>query len=340
MSDLPRSSDPDPSLGGQAVDQGARANSQTDDVVQSEEDVVENLRRQLQDLEGTGAAERKAREEAERRASDAERARQDAERRANDATQQARQASQQSERSVAESQLDAVKNALASQSTQLKSMSTAKAAALQEGNFDKAAELDADMAIMGGEIAQLRAGQAELERRVKEPAPDAGRQPQQQQSEYETRENFIRGQPPKIQQWLRGPNGDRYFSDRAFQQKVASAADYAAKVKNLAVDSQDYIDFIETDLGLRQAADQTPTPTPTPSNGQGRVADNGARMTTAPAGGSTGGAIRANADGSTTVYLTPAEKEQARRDGISESDWARHKRDLINENLIGPGARR
>jgi hypothetical protein len=49
--------------------------------------------------------------------------------------------------------------------------------------------------------------------------------------------------------------------------------------------------------------------------------------------------VRRNPNGTIDVYLTREEKEQARRDGVSEAEWAKNKRDLINEGLIGPGAR-
>lgn len=338
MSDRPR--EPDPALGGSAVDQAARQQTiivETEAPPPAEEDVVETLRRQLEQLEGSQAEKDKALADERRARSDAERGRQDAENRARQADQHARQASQDSQRNTAEAQLDSVKNALAAHESKMTALEGDYATASSEGDFAKSAKVQREMAVLGGRIAQLESGRDALEQRIKEPPVDTGRQAQQQPTEQEGREAFIRGQPPKVQDWLRSQNGERYFNDRAFQQKVAAAASFAQNVKNIAPDSQDYINYIEEQVGLREAAAPPPAQN-TPAPAAGRNAED-RRMTTAPAGGSTGGAVRSNADGSTTVYLTSGEKEVARREGLTDAEYARHKRDLLNEGLIGPGAR-
>ncbi len=101
---------------------------------------------------------------------------------------------------------------------------------------------------------------------------------------------------------------------------------------------------MEEQVGLRQPAadDQQPPRRDdrAPSApGQGRTADAGQRMTAAPAGGANDGSVRRLANGQIEVYLTREEKEQAARMGVPEADWAKHKRDLIAEGQIGPGAR-
>ncbi len=63
-------------------------------------------------------------------------------------------------------------------------------------------------------------------------------------------------------------------------------------------------------------------------------------MTTAPAGGSSDGSIRRNPNGTIDVYLTREEKEMAARMEVSEADWAKNKRTLIENGEIGPAARR
>lgn len=335
MSDRPR--EPDPALGGSAVDQAARQQTiivETDPVVPDEEDVVETLKRQLEQLEGSNAEDKKGRETAERARQDAERRASDAEARARQADQHARQASQDSQRSTAEAQLDSVKNALAAHESKMTALEGDYAAASAEGDFAKSAKVQREMAVLGGRIAQLESGRDALEIRIKEPPADTARQADQQPSDQDRKESFIRGQPPRVQDWLRSDKGARYFSDNEFQRKVAAAASFAQSVKGISIDTQDYIDYIEEQVGLRQAAPPAQQQQPP----AGRNAED-RRMTTAPAGGSTGGAVRSNADGSTTIYLTPDEKATARREGMTDVEYARHKRDLINEGLIGPGAR-
>ncbi len=72
------------------------------------------------------------------------------------------------------------------------------------------------------------------------------------------RERYIRGQPKNIQDWLRSENGKRYFTDMDFQRRVSIAARDAQIVKGIAIDSPDYIPYIEEQAGLRQAAHQVP----------------------------------------------------------------------------------
>lgn len=333
MSDIPR--EPDPSLGGNPVDQGAR----TEDIaIQTEDDVIETLRAQLEDLRGSVAEKDKAVEEERRRAAEADRQRRDAEARAQQAATEARQTQHVSERATATAQLDAVKNALESQQSSLTGLKAAYAAAMAEGDFAKGADIQAEMATTGARIVQLELGRDELDKRIKT-APEET--PQAPQSDYERKEAYIRTMPSKVQDWLRGANGERYFNDRGFQQKVAAAASYAQNVKSIDPNSDRYIEFIETEVGLRQAAAESPTAAqPGGAPARGRDPDDARRMTAAPAGGSTAGSVRSNADGSTSVYLTPDEKDMARRMGVSESDWAREKAAAIRANQIGPNARR
>jgi hypothetical protein len=347
MSDAARV--PDPSLGGAAVDQSARAaEALTVEIVPSADDVVESLRSQMKDLDASVADKDAAIERERERAAASDRARAAAERRAADAESRARDAQQAAGRSVDSAQLDSIKNSLATHEGHLKNLAAQKATALAEGDFTKASDLDADMAKVGGRIAQLESGAADLEARVKAPPPaDPGRTTATDQVDTggSEREKFISTQPPRIQDWLRSSKGDRYFTDQAFQDKVAAAASFAQKVKGLSIDSQAYIDYIEEQVGLRTPTEPAPTPTPVrddraPSTpGQGREADAGQRMTTAPAGGATEGSVRRNPNGTIEVYLTADEKSQAARMGVSETDWAKSKAELIREGRIGPGAR-
>ena len=340
MSDNVQVREQDPTLGGAAVDQGARAarGDADDQRVPSSDEVVETLRQQLADLESRDAESQRRIEEEKERAAAADRARAAAEARARDADTARQSAEQAGQRSLDEANLDAVKSALATHEGHLETLAARKAALQAEGNFDEAAKLDAQMAKIGGRIAQLEDGKTELEQRIKNPPErPAAAQP----SMDERREQFIRSQPPRVQDWLRGPNGQRFFTDQPFQERVAAAAKFAQSVKGIPIDSADYITYIEEQVGLRQPSQEPPEQ---PSNGarpapRGREADTDRRMVTAPAGGATGGSVRANADGSTNVYLTRDEKDMAARMGVSEAEYARNKRDLIAEGLIGPGAR-
>ncbi len=333
--------EPDASLGGQAVDQSARAAELSVEIIPTADEVVEDMRRQMDELDKQAKEKEAQLEAANNRASAADRARRDAESRAQNAEVAARQAEQTGQRSAEEARLDAVKNSLVTHQGQMTNLKAQHTNALAEGDFAKASDIQGEMAVIGGRIAQLESGAAELEVRVKTPIPDAGRQVQQQDSGDDRREAFIRQQPPRIQDWLRSDKGARYFTDAEFARKVAAAAGYAQNIRNLSIDSQAYLDYVEEQVGLREPAQTEPVRDDRqPSTpGQGRTADAGQRMTTAPAGGANDGSVRRNANGTIDVYLTRDEKEQAARMGVPEAEWAKNKRDLMQEGLIGPGAR-
>jgi hypothetical protein len=325
-----------------AVDQGTRAAETPEAEVQTEEDVVASLKRQLEELEARDSEKEKALQAERDRAASAERARQAAEARATEATNAAHHATTEGRRSTEQAQFDAIGNALNAQTGKLETLEQQLAAAHGAGDFAAVAKINREMAVIGGHIAQLEAGKAELDARIKNPPADTGRQPQQQPSADEAREQFIQARPPLVQDWLRSAEGSRFFSDQNFQRRAIAAAQYAENNKGIPSYSQDYLDFIRTELGLIQRQQETPTSqtnvTAQPGGRNAEDARQAARMTTAPAGGAVNGSVRTNA-GVTEVYLTREEKEQARRDGIPESEYARHKADLIKEGRIGPGAR-
>lgn len=307
------------------------------------EDVIEGLRKQIEELEGKSDSAAKRAEEEQRLRYDAEVARRQAEERASAAQAEAQRASQESQRSTSQAQLDAVSAALDARMGQLEAMQSALAKANADGEFEAAAKIQGEMTILGGEIATLKGGKATLEERVKTDPQDTGRQQQQQQqtpSPYEQREAFIRQRPPSLQNWLRGPNGDRFFNDRAFQARVIAAANFAEQVRGMSPADDGYVNYIEEQVGLRQPAANRDTGEVQQTSQRGRDADEGRRMTAAPAGGATGGSVRSNPDGSTTVRLTKSEMEIADSIGVSHAEYARQKKALIEENLIGPNARR
>lgn len=339
--------EPDPALGGHAVDQAARAvdPNLTVEVIPTADEVVEDLRAQMAELDKRDKEKDIEIEASRRRASDAERARIEAENRARDADRQAREATANAGRSVEAAQLDAIKNSLSTHQGHMTNLKGQLAAANAEGDFAKAADLQGEMSIVGGRIAQLESGANELEIRVKNPPTDQGRQVDQSQelSPAQRKENYINGQPPRIQDWLRSDKGQRFFTDPDFAAKVGAAASYAQTVKGIAISSQEYIDFVEEQVGLRAPSVADPPPRRddrAPSApGQGRTPDAGQRMTAAPAGGASDGSVRRNAGGTIEVYLTQDERDMAKRMGVSDTDWAKNKRDLMQEGQIGPGAR-
>ena len=330
---------------GPAVDQAARAAqavTDSDITVRSEDDVVEQMRRRIADLEEKAETDRAAAEDARSQAAVERRAREAAEARARSATTEAERTKSASEASVQDSQLTAIDNSIAAHTEQMKSLKSQYAAAFAEGNADKLADLQEQIGRLSAEQVALENGKADLEARKAGRAVGGDTPPTRREGApadpASGREAYIAGQTPIIQNWLRSAEGDRFFTDQAWANRVGAAANYAQQVKGLDPNTQAYVDFVREEIGLKQR--QQPDAAPTNINGAGnpvsRGRDPSERVVTAPAGGATQGTPR---PGSTDVYLTQAEREQARRDGVSEADYAKAKRDLIAEGLIGPNAR-
>lgn len=336
-------SDERQTLNNPPVDQTTRGiQAEDNEPVQTEEDVVEALRRQLADLEERDRV-REAEVAKERRLATEERhRRQQAEHQAREADTRATQATNIGQRTADDARLSEVTVALDARNAQMESLRSAYQAAFAEGAGDKMAEINSKMSILGAQIVSLDAGKAQLEQRQKAAAPA----PAPQQPQQPSRDELMRGMTTLEREWAdRHPE---YFQDRSFQERAADAANYAVNKKHLARDSQEYIDFVNQELGLSESA-PSPPPRQERSNGAavpaGRTADASAapsspperRMVAAPAGGSVQNTSRG--DGEAPVYLTREDKEMARIQGVPEKEWARHKQDLLREGLIGPGAR-
>jgi|SRR5215469_1038252 len=336
-----------------AVDQSVRANQPPPEeiTIETPEDVIEGLRATLRELEERDR-KRDAEIAEERRRRTEERARADAaEAKARQADQRANVEAETGRRSTEDAQLSEIVSSLNARNAEMEALKGQQAAAYADGDGGKMADVQAKMAVLGGEIAQLTAGQKALEARKQ----TREQQPAQPVSvPDDPRDIFIRNQPAIVQDWLR--DHPQYFTDTAFQRRVAAAANYASQVKGIDIGSQEYIDFVNDEVGLteRRQADSQPREQ---SNGRGRDADpdeprdTGAnqrradqahrRLTTAPAGGSVPSAsATTNLSGGDRVVLTAEERAFARSQGIDETEYARHKRDLQREGLIGVNARR
>jgi len=340
-----------------AVDQGTRARegepaggAAQDVIVPTEDDIVEDLKRQLADLEERDRRheEERRRERTElaaerRRASEADARAQNAEARANAEAETGR-------RSVEDAQLESVDNAISARNREMDALKASYTTAFSEGDGSKIADIQAQMAVLGGELAQLRAGKTAIEARKQAREADPGRQAQPQASAQpsieDQQDRWIRTTlPPRQQEWVRD-HRDQFFSDQAFQRRVIRYAQEAQEDFGYDINSQDVIDHINQRLGLSQAPGRTngggngagerPPAQPSSATRQDR------RLTAAPAGGSVagvGGGVSGGGGGANEVWLTREQKRIAAKLGMTEGEYARHYRDGVNEGLIGPGAK-
>jgi hypothetical protein len=324
-----------------AIDQASRsAEPDPQEEVQSEEDYVESMRKQLAELE---AADRRREEEmvSSRRQLAEERARRErAEAAVQAADGRAVQATNLGLRTAEEARLGEITTAVEARRGQMDALKSQYQAAFAEGDGGKMASINADMALVGSQITSLEAGQAQLKRRQDEAA--AAPPQVQQPSADQVRQQMLQGLNSRERDWVNAHQ--EYFDNPSFQRRVQAASNYAQEVRGLSRDSQQYIDLINEELGLtervapppRQESRQQERPANAPA---GREADRGSssdrRMVAAPVGGSVPNVSRG---GEEPVYLSAQEKELARIQGIPEREYAKHKQDLQREGLIGPGA--
>lgn len=341
-------SDDRQTLSPEAVDQFSRANESPEEIVPTQDDVIESMRQQMAEFEERDRRREEEITAANRRAENERTARERAETQAREAEARASRETDAGRYATEDAQLDAITASLTSHQSQMDSLKRAHAAAFSEGDGPKLADIQAEMALLGGKITQLDAGKAQLEARKQARGTE---QPREESSSIRDpmaeREAWISQQPRLVRDWVR--EHPEFFSDPAFHRRAVAAATYATDVEGYSPNSQEYIDFVNEklgfggrqrseDAGARQEQNQPNGRDAGESQRQAQPRSTDRRMFAAPAGGSVQGTSRSS--GQETVYLTKAEKELAASQGVTEAEWAKHKRDLMNEGLIGPGARR
>lgn len=283
-------------------------------------------------------------ESTRRNAHEARAAREEAERRA----EQARQQAWQTDRRAREAAYTSVVNALsAAESTLAQQQSAAQQAAI-DGDWARHSQLSADIGKTAARVAQLEAGKVEFEGQLRQ-QPQPQQQAQQQPvSESDQREAFIRRLPPKSAAWVRD-HQDRYFNDSSFSTMVAGAHQLAMG-RGLQQESDDYFRFIEEQCGLRapeaqmethrdSAPQQGGSPSPrAPTSAAGSTQSRRSPTPAAPAASGTGGSARSTGDRSVSVQLSAEEREFCRTNEISEENYAKQKKQLMDEKRLGPQA--
>lgn len=123
-------------------------------------------------------------------------------------------------------------------------------AALAEGDFDKAADLQMQMGEVAAQLTNAQGHKTQLEHR-KANGGDAA------PGTFD-KEGYIAKQSARTAAWLR--EHDEYFTNPALQAKV-TGAHHMAIGNGLKIDSDEYFAFIEKNAGIGETkADDTPTP--------------------------------------------------------------------------------
>lgn len=305
---------------------------------------IESLRRQIAAYEERAKAQQQDLENSRKSADAARVAREEAERRAAKAHNEA----VATEREMRESRYEAVVHALSASQGQLAQSKSAYKQAMIDSDFDKAAEIAAEIGTVSARISQLEAGKLEHESQSRR--GDGGRVEREREPESikDQQDSFIQRLPPRSAAWVR-EHRERYFNDSAFQNMVSGAHQLAVG-RGIQQDSDGYFDFIEKECGLRQRDEPhvehqegaaAPPPAPTAKSPTSTAAASAPRRSPTPSAPAAGGAptsARSSGSPSVGVQLTPEEREFCRINDIKEEGYAQQKKQLMDEKRLGPQA--
>lgn len=219
---------------------------------------------------------------------------------------EARQAAQQkdaevgrSRKDILQSQFDAVSTALAASQSEAESAQRDIKTAIEAQDSSAQAEAFSRLARAQANIAKLEDGKVEIEHRLKAPEPE---QP------------VKNAMPERIQRWLR--KHPEYVQDPRKNDKIRSLH-WEIIDEGHEFDSDEYIEVMETKLGLREPEEEeevvTPAPKPKPSvQRSSNVSAPVSREAPSSPDGDRGGLVK----------LTLAQREAAKIAGVTEKVYA------------------
>lgn len=150
--------------------------------------------------------------------------------------------------SVRQANLMAVDRALEANASSMQSLRSQYAAALQEGDYAKAAEVQSSLSEQAARKVQLEAGKYQLEQMPEQ-------QQRQQPQNTDPFEAQIERYTERTRQWIR-QHPDVLRDQRTAN--LAIAAHHTAVAQGHTPDSDAYFDALETTLGFKQGPDQRP----------------------------------------------------------------------------------
>jgi hypothetical protein len=263
--------------------------SQGEPVV-TQDDGIAELRRQLE-------AERAARIDAERRASEANR---DAHRARND---------------VDETNIQLVSNAIDTLRRDDEILKQNYQIAMQNGNFSAAAEIQQEMSSNAAKLLQLSNGLEAMRSKPRQPEPAA--------PPADPVEAFAKLLSPKSASWVR--SHPEYVTNPNLNRKMIAAHELAV-ADGLAVDSDEYFASVESTLKIKPKAVSEKNETDD-DHAAKVVQKRDAAPAAAPV--TRGGSSRPN-----VVRLTAAEREMAEMMGMKPEDYAKNKIALQKEGKL------
>lgn len=258
---------------------------------------IEALRHQLE-------MERQARAEAERRAREAE--------------SNASKASME----VQDSNLQLISSAIDSVNRANFMLKRDYAAAMASGNYEQAADIQAQMSMNGAKLLQLENGKAALEQRIASP------QPKQPETPLDPVEAVASQLSPRSAAWVRAH--PECVRDQKLYLKMVGAHNIAI-ADGYTADTDEYFAEIERQMGMRRqptsvSREETEEPT-------SMAAKPMARKPQPPAAPSSRAASNGSG-GRNTVTLNAAEREMASIMGMTPEEYAKNKVALKKEGKL------
>jgi hypothetical protein len=180
----------------------------------------------------------------------------------------------------------------------------AYAAAMTAGDYAAAAKAQRAMAAAEAQITRLRSDYAANEEQIKSP-------PRREAPVQDGFEERVKTLHPKIQTWAR-----EHKDDLMSRTQLAYAADQLAVTRGLAIGSDEYLDFMDEQMGYNY---EEPEPKKTVTRRAPSVS--------APASRSS------NNGDATKVYLTSFDKDMAKSLNMTNAEYAKYVRDAPNSNI-------
>lgn len=232
---------------------------------------------------------------------------------------------------VADSHTRVVDSAIGKAETDKQALMQRLKDAKEQGDYDAEIKATDELQTLNYNLGRLREGKMELQRRAEERAaqPDTSGDPVV---------DYTRGMSPRSAKWIKDHPD---FVTEANKNKQMLAAHNLAVLKDYVPDSEAYFEFIETQLGLREAAAAVEDEDVRPARAETQPpAAPVSRRSTDGNGGAGGGGgdglrragITKGGDG--RYHLSPQAREAAAIAGMSPEDYVKNAIQLEKEGAF------
>ena len=240
---------------------------------------------------------------------------------ANTRAEEAERRAAASQNQTQDSNLLMVNNAIELVKQNQETLKANYAAFAAAGEWDKAADVQVQMAEAATQMAELRRGKAALEAAPKAAAPT------------DPVEQLASGMTPKSAAWIR--QHPEYARDPNLTQRMLAAHNFAV-TEGLEVESDAYFDRVEAMLGVRLPGERKPAPEEEDDPTAGAAKATGGRQAASPAAApvSRGGGGGGNGTRATVVRLSKDQREMAANMGMTDEEYAKNLAALQAEGKI------